>query len=137
MPHKRRNTKGLSECLSKTSCKELSLTDRAFAVALHDVAGWTESDVAKHMECVPSTIHRAIKQVKEASKETRQPLQDISNYQRDTRTGRPHAVTKQQGDELCQYVVSSKNKRDKTALQHITELSLSISESTFKQLMYD
>ena len=65
-------------------------------------------------------------------------LLNITNFQnQNANTERNKKLTKQEKNELCDYVISSRENQNKKVVQHIAELKLNISNSLFKQIMYD
>ena len=66
------------------------------------------------------------------------PLNDMRCYMDDTKAlGRKPVLTDKQEREIVEFVISLKENRKKTAVELINVIRLSISESRFKQAMYN
>ena len=108
------------------------------ATYLHECEGQLIKEVAKKTDIKPSTVHNIATEAKLRAENLHTSLLDIANFQdQNGNTGRHKKLTKEKEDEICDYVISSRDNRDKEAVQHIAELKLNISDSTFKQIIYD
>ncbi len=142
MLRKRKNTKGQAKTearrVSKSGRKRTIPAKRMLATYLYEHEGLSVREVAKKTDIRPTTVQDITTKAKSRAENLRIPLLDITNFQdQNANTGRNKKLTKQEEDELCDYVISSRENRDKEAVQHIAELKLNISDSLFKQIMYD
>lgn len=120
-----------------TDRREHDLGKRIAATCLVEIAHNSVTSAAKQVGIPKNTLSCIRRKAVEHAKENDLPITDPSNYEDSFRSGRPAALSLDEGDQLCSHVVSTRESRDKTAEQHIHELGLNISVSTFTQIMYD
>ena len=142
MPTKHRVTKGRSKTeerkVSKSGRKRIEPAKRMLATYLYVEQGKSKREVSKELDILPSTVGRIANRATDRATDLRIPLLNISNFQdRNEHVGAPKKLTKEEEDEICDYVVKSRDNRDKETFQHIADLKLDISISTFNQIMYD
>ena len=142
MPVKHRKTKGRAKTeargVSKSGKNRIGSPERMLATALYMTEGYTKQQTAERTGIKPYTVQRIAARARDRADNLRIPLLDRTNFQdRNENTGASKKLTKEEEDELCDYVISSRENRDKEAIQHIADLGLNISDSTFKQIMYD
>ena len=137
MPRKQRASKGLTPRVTKSQRKELLVSERARITSLVEDAGWSKTQVAKHLDLNPGTVGKTARCAVANAKENWKPLSDISNYQDAGRSGQPCKLTDQQCDEICEWITSCKEHCDMQAWEIIAKLQLNISDSLLFQLMYD
>ena len=99
--------------------------------------GRTAQEVENELDIPKSSVKRIAAQARQRAEENRRPLEHISNYQEASGRGRKEVFSASQADALAKYVVSCRNCRMKTAQEHIVDLELSISVSTFQNIMYE
>lgn len=142
MPIKSRKSKGQARTqarrVSKSGRKSYTSVKRMLLTFLYECEGQTKKKVAKKIDVTSAAVQRIAFKAKFRVNELRIPLLDIINFQdHNENVDRLKKLTKEKEDEICDYVISSQDKRDKEASQHIADMKLDISESVFKQLMYD
>jgi len=141
MPHKKRFTKGTAKTeasrVSKSGRQQIPPAIRSAATALSEISGNSLLSIGKSLDLKPNTVHRIVKDAKKKAEDNNQKLLDQRNFEDASRSDRPYALFVEKVNSLCDYVVETRENRNKTAKKHITELNLSISESTFAQYMYD
>ena len=137
MPHKHINSKDQQPRVNKITRTEVPVAKRIRATMLYEEDGYTKKELSERTSVTPTSVVNVAKRAREHAIKNRLPLDDISNYQQNTRTGRPCALTKEEGDDLYDSVVSTREDRDKDVLTHIKQQAIKISESTFKLIVYD
>ena len=97
----------------------------------------TAHEVENELDIPESSVRRIAAQARQRAEENRRPLEHISNYQEASGRGRKEVFSSSQADALAKYVVSCRDCRMKTAQEHIVDLELPISVSTFQNIMYE
>lgn len=124
--------------VSKSERKSYTSAKRMLSIFLYECEGQTKKKIAKKTDVTSTAVQRIAFKAKFRVNELRISLLDIINFQNhNENVDRFKKLTKKKKNEICDYVISSRNNRDKKILQHIADMKLDISESVFKQLMYD
>ena len=97
----------------------------------------TAREVEKELDVPKSSVVRIAAQARQRAKENHRPLEHIANYEEASGRGRKEVISSSQADALATYVVSCRDCRMKTDEQHIVDLKLPISVSTFQNIMYE
>ena len=124
--------------VSKSSRKRIDFPERMLATALYLIEEYTKQQTAERTELKPFIVQRIAARARNRADDLRISLLDRINFQnRNENIKAFKKLIKEKKDELCDYVISSRENRDKETIQHIIDLELNISDSTFKQIMYD
>ena len=111
--------------------KKILATDRSLNQAK------TAREVENELGIPKSSVVRIAAQARQRAAENNRPLQDIANYEEAPGKGRKEVFSSSQADALAKDVVSCRDCGMKTAEQHIVDLELPISVSTFQIVMYE
>ncbi|KAI9796913.1 MAG: hypothetical protein M1835_002754 [Candelina submexicana] len=136
MPRKPpRHTKGQKPRVNKTSRREYNIVEQSRCVAfIQDGCTYRTAEVKTGIPA--STIQRIYKRALSRCKELGVSLNDPKVYQNGIGRGRPHMFTEEEADRICERATSTLEERKKTAVEHIQEFGLDISESKFKTILY-
>ncbi|KAK0511029.1 hypothetical protein JMJ35_006581 [Cladonia borealis] len=143
MPRKIRRTKGrrlteeryeFNKDLNRPRRHHIPIATKILATD-HYFKGSTAKEVSKELEIPVSSVKQIATRARQRAEENRRPLKDISNYQRASGSGRKKVVSSNQADAIAKFVVSSRECRMKTAEEHVADMELQISVSTFQNLI--
>ena len=146
MPRKIRRTKGRAKTeeryefnkeLNRPRKHHIPIAKKILVTDHYLKQGRTALEVENEFDIPASSVRRIAGQARQRAKENRRPLEDITNYQEGCGRGRKKVFTSRQADALAAYIVSSRTCRMKTAQEHINDLGLQISVTTFQNLMYE
>ena len=108
------------------------------AIYLYKHKGLSIREVAKKTDIRSIIVQNITTKIKFKAENLRISLLDITNFQnQNANIERNKKFTKQEKNELYNYVISSRENQDKKIVQYIAELKLNISDFFFKQIMYD
>ena len=141
MPRKPRHTKGQQPRVNKTSRTEYSNVQKAQATALIEVDGNSCRKAARIADMDQGQLSKIRARAVSRAQENDWELTDTRCYENKPRSGRPKVLTKAQGDEICEWVTATKDRRGMLARQIKEEIGLwldiQVSEDVIKKLMYE
>lgn len=124
--------------VSKLERKSYTWVKRMLSTFLYECEDQTKKKIAKKTDVTSTAVQQIVFKTKFKVNELRISLLNIINFQNhNENVDRLKKLTKKKKNEICDYMISSRNSRDKKISQHIADIKLDISESVFKQLMYD
>lgn len=120
---KPRGYKGVKERVNKTARRELTATERAFAVGACIAGGSTHSEVALYFPNAGGrgTIQKVVSRVAARAKETGLPITHPSLYESAPRSGRPELLNNRQKRAIIRIVTSDQQHREKEPWQAIAD----------------
>lgn len=123
----------------KTSRCEIPVPIKRLGTTLCEIDGNSVRKAARIVKISYNRLSEIRNKAVEAAKENDRPLDADENYENDPEhhRGPRHFYTQQEGDKICERIVSSPENRRKTSAQLRNDLELSCSISCLNQLMYN
>ena len=140
---KPRKYKAVQGRVNKSTRRQMTLTERAFAVGACIAGGSTHPEAAAYFpHATTSAIQKLCKRVTERSKAENLLITDASLYEDAPGRGRPELLTPRQKRAIVKLVTSDRAHREKEPWQAIADGDFSdiipvMSITTFENVMYE
>ncbi len=117
--------------VSKSDHQQISSTIKSAVMILSKISENSLLSIEKSLDLTLNTVHYIVKDAKKKAEDNNWKLVDQRNFEDVLRSDKSYALFVEKINSLCDYVVETRENRNKSAKEHIIELNLFISKSIF------